>query len=116
MNTDAIKARLEAATPGPWEVWADDDDVIGQVVCQMWPTQWKVMRSNAVEPFADSPDVYANAEFIAHSVTDLAALLEENDVLKHARLLALDNAIRLNARIVELERALIESPLPEGQK
>lgn len=72
----ALRELCANATPGPWEIYADDDDVIGQVVCQMWPKQWKIMRSNAIKPFADTPDPYDNAAFIAAARNALPAVLD----------------------------------------
>lgn len=74
-DLDAIKAACEVATPAPWELYGDDDDVIGVVVCEMWPTQIKVIRSNARKPFANTPDVLDNAEFIARSREWVPALV-----------------------------------------
>lgn len=77
----AIRKRAEKATPGPWELWGDDDEMVGVVVCEMWPTKVKVARSNAIVPFANTPDVLDNAEFIAHAREDVPALC---DALKSA--------------------------------
>lgn len=78
LDLDAIRERLEAATPGPWTAhdWPEQDlygdkvrDRTGLLVAQTWP----------------GPPSYseqANAEFIAHSRTDVAALLDEVDRLR----------------------------------
>lgn len=62
---DAATAAYMKATPGPWMLIGDDDDVGGVVVCAMWPTRIKVIHSHADLPFPNTPDVLDNAEFIA---------------------------------------------------
>lgn len=63
----AASTAMKKATPGPWELWGDDDDMIGVVVAEMWPTKIKVARNNGIKPFANTPDVLDNAEFIVGS-------------------------------------------------
>lgn len=79
---DAIAARLEAATPGPWS--AHDFGYPGQdepssIVIHTGEFDWNGIRYGETEVIAhtdwDSQPA-ANAEFIAHAPTDIAALLE----------------------------------------
>lgn len=76
IDTDAIRERLEAATPGPWvkcyrgaagEEWEIHSDACGPGFC--------------ICVVSDADDE-ANADFIAHARWDIAALLEENSRLK----------------------------------
>lgn len=64
VNTDEIRARLEAATPGPWAA-----HTCGCVLSQTDTVVFDT--SNAVD-----------ATFIAHAPTDIENLLAENDRLK----------------------------------
>ena len=70
-----IRARVEAATPGPWEV---DDKYSDQfVVCEL-------DEYVAVSASTDADiglDGRADAEFIAHARQDVPDLLDERDVL-----------------------------------
>ncbi len=67
-----IRARLAAATPGPWERWKDGMRV------------WSRVPPDA--PFGvDVADVYAShatADLIAHAPADIAFLLSENEALR----------------------------------
>jgi hypothetical protein len=79
----AIRARLAAATPGPWRVHSRGD--VALIDPRQWPA-WAV---------ADDPDggeddferlvaeaTAADADLIAHAPTDLAALLDEVERLR----------------------------------
>jgi len=70
-----IRARVEAATPGPWEV---DDKYSDQfVVCEL-------DEYVAVSASTDADiglDGRADAEFIAHARQDIPDLLDERDML-----------------------------------
>lgn len=83
MDTDAIRARVRAISPGRWErrgcdVHADDD-----------PAPLFVGRTNSGVA-GGRPE--ADAEFVAHAPQDVAALLVELAVLRteatHWRLIA----------------------------
>jgi multidrug resistance efflux pump len=66
---EEIKAREQAATPGPWEVVHNVDDY-GR------PEQWVFFNSHE-EMERDSTVLnVANAEFIAHSREDMPAVIE----------------------------------------
>ena len=75
---DAIRARLDAATPGPWRlespfpaiyIAAGERDYIAELMGPWddarWEQRWKV-----------------DAELIAHAPTDLRALLDEVEALQ----------------------------------
>lgn len=96
LDLDAIKARADAATPGPWTTPGSDS--IGQWA--IYDREWTVASAAAyshnnvlsAEPGARAPgyiDSDANAEFIAHAREDVPALVQ----------LAKDQA----SRITELE-------------
>ena len=86
LDRDAIRARLQAATPGPWKVCPDEateGDL--ELVCQGTVDQH-------AGPICMHPLTSADAEFIAHAPTDVAALLDEVERLgqqlpgKHSRI------------------------------
>jgi hypothetical protein len=67
-----IKARLEAATPGPWKAWARDaandgtqDEMVG--------LGWEIV--GPPEPMRGQFSRCADAQFIAHSHEDVALLV-----------------------------------------
>lgn len=72
VDKEAIKVRLEAATPGPWEWWGDelrakldlDSPIVGEpMVGGCGEPEWDVSA--------------ADADLIAHAPADIAALLAE---------------------------------------
>ena len=69
----AIRARLDAATPGPWAL-GHDTDINGA-----WFAEILVPSHLAALGYIDSSR--ADAEFIAHARTDLEQLLAEVDHL-----------------------------------
>lgn len=74
LDLEPIRARLEAAAPGPWEVakvWGGDWFFDG-------PYIWDNGPDNTGEPATDK----ANAVFIANAPTDIAALLAEVERLR----------------------------------
>lgn len=84
LDLDAIKARVEAATPGPWK--AD-----GGEVSQHWsrPEPWQEVVSTEVSCMsycyggtARGVERDADAEFIAHARTDVPALVAEVERLR----------------------------------
>lgn len=102
LDLDAIRARCDAATPGPWEEWPHQHMDDGcRCLCCWTITGWGFRHTLACEdgPHAATNrdarecdrDVltFADAEFAAHARTDLPALL--------------DLAERLEARVAELE-------------
>lgn len=67
---DAIRARAEAATDGPWRTWND-----GHVGSPTVHIGGGVMPTPGSDPAQRMPD----AEFIAHARTDVPALLDALD-------------------------------------
>ena len=73
----AIRARADAATPGPWE-WEDVD------LDRVWPTPSRILAGQHGEVCsfdADDDPLAADAQFIAHARADIPALLAEIDRL-----------------------------------
>lgn len=68
IDIDAIKARLEAATPGPWEMAGGNE--------------WVSPIGIEVGPCADEGVRQQDAEFIANAPSDIAALIEEVERLR----------------------------------
>ena len=86
---EAIQARLDAATPGPWST--SGPDTIAQ--WGIYDSEWLVASAKAYDhdnamsdkPGARGPGYInpdANAELIANAPSDLAYLLAENDDLR----------------------------------
>ena len=77
IDIEAIKARLAAATPGPWRHGPETDAKVGNVVDFGPPPT----APFAVLYCADTRDARAqrlhDADLIAHAPTDIAALLAE---------------------------------------
>ena len=83
----AIKARADAATPGPW--WHQGFGLAGQATIRGGPDEWRGFDGSLggdtrpvarVEPAPDDEGGFvtnhdADAEFIAHARTDVPALL-----------------------------------------
>jgi hypothetical protein len=100
LDLDAIEARANAATPGPWEKCGAND---GRCACGMINTP---LPPNGVDPFmfayraidgvATIPmrdEDYRNIDFIAAARTDVPALVAEVRNLR-AYVAALDNEIK----------------------
>jgi len=83
----AIKARAEAATPGPWQWTAtkgEDDHLVSLAVHDRYGQSLEVLGTSEwlrIEP--------PNATFIAHARTDVPAILAE---VKRLRAVLLDIA------------------------
>lgn len=75
----AIRARLAAATEGPWTV--DDDDPEYIIFPEKGGYDGLVIAKVADQDGALFP-VEHNGQFIAHAPTDIAALLAEIDRLR----------------------------------
>ena len=89
-QTEEIRRRLAAATPGPWRVGHDGPSkpiIIPQTVTDLWG-------------FDDLEE--ENAELIAHAPTDLAFLLAENERLEREVAFQSETSKRQNTRICEL--------------
>ena len=81
----AIKARCEAATPGPWAVAGkDEDDHTPWVIAldgdaePWWVAAWVAAFAMDITP----TDGVNNAEFVAHARTDVPALVAEVERLR----------------------------------
>lgn len=70
IDLDAIKARLTAATPGPWRVSRQNiDERPGtSEVCDLVNDCWVIVEHNDLGRYED------DADLIAHAPTDLAYL------------------------------------------
>lgn len=80
LDLDAITARVEAATEGPWE-WEDDaPDLIApdpDPLFPDWPYTFVITDCNGVASVGP-----ADREFIAHARTDIPLLLAEVERLR----------------------------------
>lgn len=79
-NIDDIRARLAAATPGPWEVSAGTERYRSNAYryrCYIWQHKGRMIAT--MDPSGDHID--ADAAFIAHAPADIALLLAERDAL-----------------------------------
>ena len=73
IDTSAIRARAEAATPGPW--------VVGVTWDECWETPWPMFRlRDMVGPTEE--EASRDAYFIVAARSDVPALLDENDALR----------------------------------
>lgn len=88
-HEQAIRARLAAATDGPWAAWTDQDGTPHMVGMLMVGVAAGVIPDG--ETWVEGADVNnpvahtytpEDREFIAHAPTDLAALLAEIDRLR----------------------------------
>lgn len=97
LDHDAVRARCDAATLGPW--WSLPIDDGGSYLCR----NPHVSGTGLAEIDRD-----ADATFIAHARTDVPALLDELAALRGARALALDDlqsaADRITALTAEVQR------------
>src|SRR5690606_5031629 len=106
LDLDAIRERAEAATPGPWEAREGDlegkpaseyvrtllanrerdETTSGRLFLTLAPNPIDPERGATVVPAltGDGPQAEANATFIAHTRTDVPALLAEVDRLATA--------------------------------
>lgn len=86
LDLDAIRARLDAACPGPWKVYNGNEGSVD------YGPLWAVANDAFHNPPEDDDtpwiavDVHtglqADAEFIAHARQDIPALLAEIDRLR----------------------------------
>ena len=112
IDLDAIKARLAAATPGPWRHGPETDAKVGNVVDFGPPPT----APFAVLYCADTRDARAqrlhDADLIAHAPTDIAALIAEVEALRSESLTmrqwAEEAAAAENANAQELREARAE--------
>jgi hypothetical protein len=81
LDLEPIKARLAAATPGPWRVWTDPDPT--KVRATAVETAWcHGDIEGDTELITDYLPTDADAEMIAHAPEDLAALVAEVERLR----------------------------------
>ena len=67
----------EQATEGPWEQYADDDDVIGYTIAKMYPNGWPLMFTATVpHTHRGTEEVLDNYEFIAFARNALPTLAQ----------------------------------------
>lgn len=116
LDLDPIKARLQAATPGPWmrDKWKADIDIVRQV--DWTPCGAEGHNDCAVAQTIHPADVAAvglghdraitDAEFIAHTPTDIAALVSEVERLRMA-LDTIGSTIYTQGRGTKTEQGLL---------
>ena len=80
LDLDAIDARTNAATPGPWHGTHDEFGCV-----HIGDYGWCAGGPNAPEYDVDSEQGYADAEFIAHARTDLPDAVAELKRLQTTR-------------------------------
>jgi hypothetical protein len=81
-DPDAIRARLDAATPGPWRL--DGRSIVAETpISDDGPAdgKWNHSVVCSVGAWRSGRPTDADAEFIAHSRTDVQLLLAENERL-----------------------------------
>lgn len=87
MNTKEIRARLEAATDGPWEIGTDKEDLLpGFRYDILSEDEWHVASIAGGADSKELPDgeeEKANADFIANAPTDIKDLLDEVEAKQH---------------------------------
>jgi hypothetical protein len=99
IDLDAIKARAEVATPGPWE---EDGSEIYVVGSRAWVAESCHLAEYGVTAHGD-----LDAEFIAHARTDVPALVAEVERLR-ADLAGVGRMAREDyARAEQAEQALV---------
>ncbi len=121
LDTDAIRARLAAATPGPWKSTPIRSANRGYSIMAPNPTSDNPGDIVIVAESIPSPDMITVADFIAAAPTDIAALLAEvgrlRDVMR--KILVHDLAgrrVRFGSRYVpnwvmqKLRAALADQP------
>lgn len=86
-----ITARLNAATPGPWEIWRDLDHQGFKTVGDADSYQ-EILETGLTEESNPVAHVYTDddAEFISHAPTDIAFLLARVAVLEAQKQAALE--------------------------
>ncbi len=131
-DLEAIRARAEAATPGPW--WYDQDERMWRlhgvqfVIPPQGPVAQQVIGRQILKapkkgtPYAEYWPSAPDAEFIAHARTDVDVLLQELDRLQ-ARLAELNNALnwdtaclRCSATLDACYRETVRAERAEAQR
>jgi hypothetical protein len=62
---------------GFYDVYADDDDVIGLTIAKTYPSGWAIVRTNP--PLMDGFDEYDIAQYLAWCLSNRAEILEWTD-------------------------------------
>ena len=91
LDLDAIKARLAAATPGPWAIWHDLDHQ-GFTTVGDADSYAEILANGECEESNPTAHVYVeeDANLIAHAPADLAALVAEVERLEQEKAEAWD--------------------------
>lgn len=125
LDLDAITARANAATPGPWGAYTFGGDTLIEIAADLEDTGTGYRARRTVcrledEPLDNDPahqdwtaeedwaQVQADAEFIAHAPTDMAALLAEIRRLKGQRKYLITQLAKRDAETGNADRALRE--------
>ncbi len=91
LDLDAIKKRVAAATPGPWEAYLDPEvERYDPTVCA---------NGHVVCRLNDETD-WEDVQFIAHARDDIPALCDEVERLTHELTNERDEAMALLRRLV----------------
>lgn len=120
-DLDALRARCEAATPGPWNVstltYPNGTTVVESITGVSEPKwsdygdgegEWFTDRLTLVETDAGHyGPTMPDAEFIAAARTDIPALLAHIDTLEHTLAEERENVDTLRARVAELEAHIV---------
>lgn len=85
LDIEPIKARLAAATPGPWQTIVTVETDIG--------TEHLVTEADMDASCIGTSPQAADADLIAHAPTDLAALIAEVERLRVALQAQVDDAV-----------------------
>lgn len=87
VDLNQVRALTDATPAPPWELFADDDDVIGKRLATTYPHGFQIIRTPLHEPSRagiDTPDEWAVAEFIAAARSLVPALCDEIERLREA--------------------------------
>ena len=104
MDLQAIEARLEAASPGPWTAQPFEDEgspIVGSGH-EVGLVAYALRAGAVCDKWYDKPQCEADSEFIAHAPEDIRALLAE----VHAQKQKLEAAKKLHV-IHDCSRAVI---------
>ncbi len=102
-DLDAIRARCDAATPGPWK--PESEQGHGRGVRAIASVAWCPVACvvGTESQSIGQRDASRNARFIAHARADIPALLAYIDMLEHMLSEERENVDTLRARVAELE-------------
>jgi hypothetical protein len=109
LNLDAIQARCDAATPGPWVVntkeWTDGGAPLTERTIGLPGLDATARICDNSNRAGDVRTIYAkaNAAFIAHARTDVPVLLAEVRSVRAALVASMKALVKEQARVKELE-------------